>query len=113
MNMVSTSLESYRQCVESGYIAERYMEIIEWMHPQEESVSQGDAVRHFSDMVHGYQARFHELEKLGVIQCVGTKWDEITKRNVKAYRLTGNLPAAEPTKGKKRTTKCPNCGHEF
>lgn len=111
-----TSIVSYRQCQDEGLFGQRQMEIVEFMvahqHEYREGISQGDVGRHYNDASSGYQPRFKELEDSGVVRCIGTKYDEITDRTVKAYVLTGQLPT-EKVRARPKPVLCPHCGEDI
>jgi hypothetical protein len=93
--MEPTSIESYYKAVESGFISEKQRQVITYFcDSRGESVTQGEVNRYFKDTNRSYAPRFKELENAGVIQCVGTKYDHLTGRNVKSYKLTGKIPTA-------------------
>ncbi len=94
--MIDTSTESYEQCKADGLISERQWRvlgfIINFQEAYPDGVSRGDVAKYFSDTCTGYSRRVQELEVAGILECIGTKLDPRTNRQVKTYVPTGIIP---------------------
>ena len=100
-----TSIESYHAAIEGGLISAKQQAVLRYfLARQPRSITQGEVNRHFNDTNRSYAPRFREMEDAGIIQRVGTVYDEITNRNVLAYRLTGVVPN-QPVKRAPRTVQ--------
>jgi len=101
-----TSIASYYAAIDAGLISEKQQAVIGFMARRDLlSTTQGQVNRHFQDTNRSYAPRFKELEDSGVIRCIGTVFDDLTKRNVKAYRLTGEIPTEHVRRAKKTKVK--------
>lgn len=96
--MKSTSIKAYHEELESGHITKRQQEVINFWHgyPKQEFTA-----KDISMEVPGAWKRLSELERMGVVQVVGTELDTDSNKWVSTYTLTGCKPLHKPVSVKK------------
>ncbi len=102
-----TSIEAYHQIKEKGLLSKLRFEVYETLFFHG-SMTQGECWKnHFPNRQrHDVCPRFAELERRGVIRCVGERPCAVTGRNAMVWELTNRLPISVRNK---RRVKCEHC----
>lgn len=95
--MRQTSVNTYNEIKNSGLLSKRRFEVYQLLFLYG-PLTANELVRHIK--VHhpevnqtGYNARFSELERMGVIKEVGTKKDEVSGNECVTWDVTDALPS--------------------
>lgn len=94
--MRSTSIETYNKIKSSGLLSNRRFEVYDMLY-HSGPMTANDLVRLQKEKnpnanQTGWNARFSELEKMGVIKAIGTKKDSISGNECVVWGCTDSLP---------------------
>lgn len=94
--MRQTSIETYNTIRDSGLLSKRRFEVYQALYLYG-PMTANDLVRHQKEQnpnanQTGWNARFSELERMGVIKEVGTKKDEVSGNECVTWDVTDALP---------------------
>jgi hypothetical protein len=82
MNTRQTSIDAYRNLVEGGVLAEKNSVVYKHLF-HNGATTQKKTERFFNDRTYTLRPRFAQLEKMGLIECVGEETcDETGKKNM-------------------------------
>lgn len=104
-----TSIETYNKIKSSGLLSNRRFEVYDMLY-HSGPMTANDLVRLQKEKnpnanQTGWNARFSELEKMGVIKAIGTKKDSISGNECVVWETTNELPAKLPKVDKKALKK--------
>jgi hypothetical protein len=98
--LMNTSREAFYRAHEEGLIGRCQMKVVHYLLEYGTATQREVQLYYNNNVSRTYGTRFKELERAGVIECIGTKLDETTNHNVKFYRLS-SVPTkrvgSEPT----------------
>lgn len=111
-----TSVDTYKQIRDSGLLNGLRFEVYDYLffHGPATQMETCRGINNSHRQDRSYMPRFAELEKMGVIEAIGTSICDITHREVMTWNVTGNLPIKLEKKPEAETRYiCEDCSMSF